>query len=221
MKFVSVDQRGDQWRLWCTSNIRSWPERYRRSQYTPRSSWRQRTYSSWYLQTTRRRMRLKDLHLVSSTVTTNFEASVRATMESTHDHAMRLQASQQVAPPGIPPPPCRAQSDLDEMSHHDLTYLFFSFDGDVRHDYYLIGDVMLIWSFMVLWCVSIFYILLLHNKMYVSYSQWGTHKKFSENTQMLNSNLKKILREKNKKKQMFSQHSEVRQNFRFMDSHVK
>ena len=68
---------------------------------------------------------LLDLHFVSSTVTTNFEASVKATMESTHDHAMRLQASQRVAPPAIPPPPCRAHSDLEEMSHHYLTYLFF------------------------------------------------------------------------------------------------
>jgi uncharacterized Rmd1/YagE family protein len=68
-------------------------------------------------------MRLQESQ--QSTVTTNFEASVPATMESTHDHAMRLQASQQVAPPGILPPPCRAQSDLDEMSHRDLTYLFF------------------------------------------------------------------------------------------------
>ncbi len=83
------------------------------------------------------------------TVTITFKALVRATMESTHEHAMRLQASQQVAPLAIPPPPCRAHSDLDEMSHHDLTYPFFSFGGDVGHDY-LIGDVMMIRSFMVL-----------------------------------------------------------------------
>ncbi len=173
MKFVSVDQRGDQRRFWCTSNILSWPERYRRSQYTLRSSWRQRTYSSWYLQTTRRRMRLKDLQFVSSTVTTTFEATVRATMESTNEHAMRLQASQQVAPPAIPPPPCRAHSDLDEMSHHDLTYHFFPFVGDVGHDY-LIGDVMLIRSFMVLWCVSKFYILLLDNDVRIWFSMRNT-----------------------------------------------
>ena len=125
MKFVPVDQRGHRWRFWCTSNICSWPERCRRSQYTPRFSWRQRTYPLWCLQMTRRTMPLKDLHLVSSTVTTNFEASVRATMDSAHDHEMRFQASQQVAPPGIPPPTCRAQSDLNEMYHSDLTYLFF------------------------------------------------------------------------------------------------
>lgn len=51
----------------------------------------------------------------------------------------------------------------------------------------------------VLWCVSFFSILLLHNKMYVSYSKWRTHKKFSENTQMLNSNLTKNNYEKKKK----------------------
>lgn len=127
MKFVSVDQTGHRWQFWCTSNIRFSPERCRKSQYTPRFSWRLRTYPSWCLQMTRRTMPLKDFHLVSSTVTTNFEASVRATMESTHDHAMKLQASQQVAHPGIPPPTCIAQSDLDEMSHRDLTYLFFFF----------------------------------------------------------------------------------------------
>ncbi len=152
MKFVSLDQRVDQRRFWCTSNILSWPERYRSSQYTPRSSWRQRTYSSWYLQTTRRRTRLKDLHFVSSTVTTNFEASVRATMESTHDHAMRLQASQQVAPPAISPSPCRTHSDLDEMSHHHLTYLFFV--CLVATLAMIIWSEMLCW-FGVLWCCDV------------------------------------------------------------------
>ncbi len=122
MKFVSVDQWGVQRRFWCTSNILSQPERYRRSQYTPRSSWRRRTYSSWYMRTTRRRMRSKDLKTVTTTATTTLEATFPLTMESTHKHAMLLQASQPVSPPAIPPPPCRAERDLYETALFHLTY---------------------------------------------------------------------------------------------------
>ncbi len=122
MKFVSVDRWGVPRRFWCTSNIHYWPERYRRSQYTPRSSWRRRTHSSWYMRTPRRGMRLKDLTAVTTTLTTTLEATFPSTMESTHDHAMLLRVSQPVSPPAISPPPCRAESDLYEMPLFGLTY---------------------------------------------------------------------------------------------------
>ena len=122
MKFVSVDRWGVLRRFWCTSNIHFWPERYRRSQYTPRSSWQRRTHSSWYMRTTWRGMRLKDLTTVTTTLTTMFEATFPLTMESTHNHVMLLQASQPVSPPAIPPPPCRAESDLYETPLFHLTY---------------------------------------------------------------------------------------------------
>ncbi len=122
MKFVFVDWWGVPRRFWCTSYIHFWPERYPRSQYTPRSSWRQRAHSSWYMQMTRRRMRLKDLTTVTTTLTTTLEATFPSTMESTHDHAMLLRASQPVSPPAIPPPPCRAESDLYKTPLFHLTY---------------------------------------------------------------------------------------------------
>ncbi len=118
MKSESVDQWGDQRRLWCTSNILSWPECYRRNQYTLPSSWQQRMYSLWHMQTTRQRMQLKDLRMV----TTTLESTFLLTMESTHKHAMRLQASQPVAPPAILPPPCFAENELYENSFPLLTH---------------------------------------------------------------------------------------------------
>ena len=137
MKFESVDQWGFQLQFWCTSNIHSWPERYCESQYTPASSWRQTMYSSWYMRATRRRMRLKDLKMVPSTVTTTFEATIRSTMESTHKHVMRLQATQPVAPPAILPSPCRAESDLFELSLPHLIYHWlFTFGGGLGHDFF-------------------------------------------------------------------------------------
>ena len=162
MKFVSFDQWTVQRRCWCTSNIHSWPERYRRSQYTPRSSWRRRTYSSWYMRTTRRRMRLKDLKTVSTTVTTTLEATFPSTMELTHKHAMLLQASQPVSPPAILPPPCRAESNLYETALFVwLTIDFFTFGGGLGHDFLVGVDVVSEYFFLFyvmseyLCCVSV------------------------------------------------------------------
>ncbi len=126
MKSESVDQWGDQRRFWCTSNILSRPERYCRNQYTPPSSWQQRMYSSWYMQTTRRRMQLKDLRMVMTTL----ESTFLSTMESTHEHAMRLQASQPVAPPAILPPLCRIENKLYKnstplLTHHCLVCIWW------------------------------------------------------------------------------------------------
>jgi len=132
MKFDSVDQWGLQLQFWCTSNIHSWPERYRRSQYTPPSSWRQTMHSSWYMQKTRRRKRLKDLKIGMTSVTTTSDATFLSTMESTHECAMRLQASQPVSPPAIPTPPFRAASDfyeeetaLPQLTYHCLIYVWW------------------------------------------------------------------------------------------------
>ena len=139
MKFESVDQWGVQRRSWCTSNIRSWPECYRRSQYTLPSSWWQRTHSSWYMQTTRRRMRLKDLKMVTTTVMTTLEATFWPTMVSIHEHAMQLQASQPVPPPAIPPPPCRAERNLYKMSLPHLTYRWLLYAWQRSWAYCLVG----------------------------------------------------------------------------------
>ena len=171
MKFESVYQWGFQLQFWCTSNIHSWPEHYCRSQYTLVSSWRQTMYSSWYMRVTRRRMRLKDLKMVPSTVTTTFEVTIRSTMESTHKHAMRLQATQPVAPPAIPPSPCRAESDLFELSLPHLIYRWlFTFGGGLGHDFFgwrwyvvseyffvFLGCVVFVMCEYYLWCVSIIY----------------------------------------------------------------
>ena len=205
MKFVSVDRWGVPRRFWCTSNIHFWPERYRRSQYTPRSSWRRRTHSSWYMRTTRRGMRLKDLTTVTTTLTMMLEATFPSTMESTHYHAMLLQASQPVSPPAIPPPPCRAESDLYKTPLFHLTYhwllyvwrrywpwffgsswccfgVFFSF----------LGDEWLFVFFEYLWCVSIIY-----SKTMLQ--------KFCKRHRCMSSKLKKIVRK---------EQAEVSQKFR-------
>ncbi len=67
-------------------------------------------------------MRLKDLKTVTTILTTTLEVTFASTMESTHEHAMLLQASQPVSPPAIPPPPFRAESDLYETALFHLTY---------------------------------------------------------------------------------------------------
>ena len=154
MKSESVDQWGDQQRFWCTSNILSWPECYRRNQYTLPSSWQQRTYSLWYMQTTRPRMRLKDLRMV----TTSLESTCLSTMESTHEHAMWLQASQPVSPPAIPPPRCRTSSELYEGSFRLSTHHFLLCVWKWAWAWLLCwGWWCLRVVFCFLWCVSIFY----------------------------------------------------------------
>ena len=55
-------------------------------------------------------------------VTTTLELTFLLTMELTHKHVMRLQASQPVAPPAILPPPCCAENELYENSFFLLTH---------------------------------------------------------------------------------------------------
>ena len=117
-----------------------------------------------------RGMRLKDLTTVTTTLTTTLEATFPSTMESTHDHAMLLRASQPVSPPAIPPPPCRAESDLYETPLFHLTYHWLLYVWRRSWPWFLesswccfgvffsfLGDEWLFVLFEYLWCVSIIY----------------------------------------------------------------